>query len=258
MAWSASTTTTDPDTRQETIPCPICDGNTFTPLFEKAGEPFVQCNSCGLVLINPRPAAEHVATTYDRDYTQGYIRKQDKKLKRISRWVKRIQNGHVPQGRWLDIGCSAGFVVHCARMAGFDAYGVDIEPTGIDFARRHFGLDNVFAGTLEERGFPNAHFDVISAYELIEHVPDVNRLLEEIRRLLAPGGLVEIRTPDAGHWRVRNRLESWEAILPSEHLYYFSRDSLARLLEKHGLKIIRQRFSLKPGLKIYATHAGAH
>lgn len=49
---------------------------------------------------------------------------------------------------------------------------------------------------------------------------------------------------------------NWETILPSEHLYYFNRDSLARLLEKHGLKIIRQRFSLQPGLKIYATHAG--
>ena len=257
MAWGTATARVDSDTRWETIPCPVCDHTEFTPLFEKAGEPFVRCNGCRLVLINPRPVPEQVATTYDRDYTQGYIRKQDKKLKRISRWVKRIRKAYVPQGRWLDIGCSAGFVVHCARQAGFDAWGVDIEPNAIEFARSHFGLDNVFTGALEERGFPNAHFDVISAYELIEHVPDVNRLLQEIRRLLAPGGVVEIRTPDAGHWRVRNRLETWEAVLPSEHLYYFSRDSLSRLLKNHGLEIIRQRVSLKPGLKIYATHAGA-
>lgn len=257
MAWGATTARSGPDTRRETIPCPVCAGNLYTPLFEKAGETFVQCDACRLVLINPRPTPEQVATTYDRDYTQGYIRKQDKKLRRIGRWVNRIRKGYMPQGRWLDIGCSAGFVVHCAGEAGFDAYGVDIEPTAIEFARNHFGLVNVYTGTLEEHGFPNAHFDVISAYELIEHVPDVNRLLQEIRRLLAPGGIIEIRTPDAGHWRVRNRLETWEAILPSEHLYYFSRDCLARLLEKHGLQIIRQRLSLKPGLKIYATRKGA-
>ena len=78
--------------------------------------------------------------------------------------------------------------------------------------------------------------------------------MAEISRLLAPRGIVEIRTPDAGHWRVPAQQETWEAILPSEHLYYFNRRTLGQLLEKHGLEIIRQRPSLKPGLKIYAAH----
>jgi 2-polyprenyl-3-methyl-5-hydroxy-6-metoxy-1,4-benzoquinol methylase len=243
--------------RWELVPCPVCGAATFERLFEKGGEPFVQCTACGLILINPRPPREVIAATYNSAYTLDYIRKQDRKLRRIRRWVKRIQRAYVRHGRWLDIGCSAGFVMHCARQAGFEAWGVDVEPAATAYARSRLGLDHVYTGALEAQAFPAGHFDVISAYELIEHVPDPDRLVAEISRLLAPHGIVEIRTPDAGHWRLPARLETWEAVLPSEHLYYFTRRTLGRLLMKHGLEVIHRRLSLKPGLKIYAAHRPA-
>ena len=254
MAWDTTRTRVGEGARWETIPCPVCDSTAFEHLFEKGGEPFVKCASCTLIMINPRPVLSHIGDTYNPAYTQGYINKKEKKLRRTRRWVKRIRNSGASSGRWLDIGCSAGFVVVCARQAGYDAYGIDIEPSAIAYARSQLELEHVFTGVLEEQSFPDGYFNVISAYELIEHVPDLNRFTCEMARLLAPHGIIEIRTPDAGHWRTPRRLEQWDAILPSEHLYYFTRETLSRLLEKHGLRIARQRLSLKPGLKVYATH----
>lgn len=255
MAWDNTRRRVDAHTRWEEIACPVCDGEAFTFLFEKLGEPFVRCEGCGLVMINPRPVFAEVQRTYDADYSRGYVRKRAKKLRRIGRWVRRIRRRHAARGRWLDVGCSAGFVVYCAQRAGFEAWGVDVEPAGLEYGRRELGLEHLHQGLLEEQRFPGGHFDVISAYDLIEHVPDLNAFVAELARLLAPEGVLDIRTPDVGHWRVPRRLETWEAILPSEHLYNFDRRTLTRLLARHGLAVVECRFNLKPGLKVCARHA---
>ncbi len=239
----------------EHINCPVCDHDAFTPMFELKGEQFVRCNHCQLAMINPRPVYAQVAETYDQDYSQGYSLKTEKKLKRARRWVKRVQSDFVKSGRWLDIGCSIGIAVRAAKDAGFEAHGIEVEGWGLDYGRQELGLENLVQGMVEEHGYPDAWFDVISMYEVIEHVPDLNRFVAELKRILKPGGVLDIRTPDIGHWRVPKDLPSWDAIKPSEHLYYFTSDTLSKLLARHGLNVVKKRLSLKPGLHVYAQHA---
>jgi 2-polyprenyl-3-methyl-5-hydroxy-6-metoxy-1,4-benzoquinol methylase len=240
----------------EQIDCPVCGSSDFKKLFEKQGEPYVRCNECGLVMINPRPVyAEHVVNTYDEDYSAGYMSKAKKKVRRFTKWVKRVQRFGKKSGRWLDVGCSAGFVLESAMKQGFDVYGIDVEAYGVEMARKRLSIATVYQGFLEDCELPENYFDVISVYEVIEHIPTVNEFVASLKRLLAPGGVIDISTPDVGHWRVPKDLKSWKPILPSEHLYNFDRYTLKKLLEKHGLKVVKQRFNLKPGLKFYATHA---
>lgn len=254
MVWDKSKIRARAATRWETIPCPVCAGTHFTALFKVQEEPFVRCQGCGLILINPRPLYAQVLETYDADYSQGYVNKAPSKRRRAARHIRRIGK-YVRGGRWLDVGCSAGFIVEAARKAGYEAHGVDVEEWGVRYAREELGLANVVAGLLEDQHYPDGHFDVITAYEVIEHVPDLNGFVAELARLLAPGGVIEIRTPDVGHWRTPKPLETWEAILPSEHLYYFSHATLAKLLEKHGLTVCKRGFNLKPGIKVLVRHA---
>jgi 2-polyprenyl-3-methyl-5-hydroxy-6-metoxy-1,4-benzoquinol methylase len=237
----------------EQIDCPVCGSSSFTLLFEKRGEPFAECRSCALVLINPRPVQARLMDTYTHDYSKHYARKAGKKLRRCRRWVRRVKK-HVDCGRWLDVGCSAGFVALAAQEAGYEAWGVDVENWGIQYGQDVLRLQNLYPGTLEDQRFPSGFFNVISLYDVIEHVPDLNSLTAELKRLLAPGGVIDIITPDIGHWRTPKKLSAWDEIKPSEHLYYFNKETLERLLNNHGLTIVQKRFHFKPSLRVYVKH----
>ncbi len=244
-----------PDPPWETILCPVCDSDEFEHLFELRGEPFVRCQRCTLTLINPRRSSGALSETYDAAYSAAYVGKAGKKLKRSRRRVKRLKREYRLEGRWLDVGCSAGFVVKAAEEAGFEAYGVDIETGGIEYGRSVLGLTHLACGSLEEQRYPEGHFSAISAYDVIEHVPDVREFVRELKHVLAPRGVIDIGTPDIGHWRVPRELSTWKEFKPSEHLYYFDRATLERLLNDAGLRIDHVRFALKPGLKVCARHA---
>jgi len=239
---------------QDPIDCPVCAGQSFSPLFIKNDEPFVRCNVCQLMLINPRPVLGQVQQTYDSEYSEHYIKKADKKLKRCAKWVQRVQRKFTQQGRWLDVGCSAGFVVAAAHNAGFDAYGVEIEPAAVKYANEVLKLPNVVAGVLEKQDYSSEFFDVVSLYDVIEHVPDLNLIVAELKRILAPNGVIEIRTPDVGHWLTPKDLSSWKEVKPSEHLYYFDHSTLGQIFANHGLAVANRRLMFKPALDVYFKH----
>ena len=244
-----------PDSAWETIACPVCGSDDFRHLFELQGEPFVRCKRCTLALINPRPTPSSLRERYDEAYSAAYVRKSEKKLKRSRHRVKRLKREYRLDGRWLDVGCSAGFVVKAAEEAGFEAHGVDIEASGIEYGRNTLGLERLACGALADQRYPDGHFNAISAYDVLEHVPALRIFVRELKRILAPGGVIDIGTPDIGHWRVPQALSTWNELKPSEHLYYFDRTTLRRLLSGNGLCIDRVRFALKPGLKVCARHA---
>lgn len=240
---------------REKIPCPVCGSDDFTLMFRKQEEAVVRCDACTLVLVNPRRSAAAAGGAYNQNYSGGYAVKGDKKLRRCRRWVNRVRRRYGANGRWLDIGCSVGYVVKAASEAGYEAYGIDIEPWALDYGRTRLQLDNLREGALENQRFPDHFFQVISLYDVIEHLPDLNSLVAELKRILAPAGVIDIITPDIGHWRVPRALDTWGDIKPLEHLYYFSLGTLSRLLNKHGLRVVKKRFHLKPALRVYVQHA---
>jgi 2-polyprenyl-3-methyl-5-hydroxy-6-metoxy-1,4-benzoquinol methylase len=240
---------------QELINCPVCSGTKFNHLFDKDTEPFVRCVQCQLTLINPRPTFDQISKKYDAKYSENYTKKYVKKRKRATKRVKRLRRANKCLGKWLDVGCSAGFVVEAAQNQGFSAFGIDLEKAGIEYGRNVLGLTNLVEGTLGDHQYPSQYFDVISIYDVIEHVPDLNLFLSEVKRILKPQGVVDVGTPDIGHWRVPKDLPTWNEFKPSEHLYYFNKSTLSQLLEKYKLRILTRRFALKPSLKITISHA---
>ena len=235
-------------------PCPLCLSSRLEELFSLERERFVRCGNCQLTHINPKPNTKTIRSTYLRGYSDSYQKKFVKKIKRAKRHVRRIKNRLRRNGRWLDIGCSAGFIVKACRDDGFEGFGIDIDPEGIAYAKKNLNLNTVQLGTLEELCFQAQSFDVISAYDVIEHVENLHTFTAEMKRLLAPRGLIDLVTPDIGHWTVPRHLKFWKEIKPSEHLYYFNKENLSQLLNQHGLHIIQTRFSLKATLKVIVTH----
>lgn len=233
----------------EYVNCNLCGADDTEFLFIKDNCRVVRCKRCGLAYINPRVAKEQLKDRYAGDYSLGYIAKVASKRKRAKKIVKRIFK-FKKKGRFLDIGSSAGFILEAARERGFEPYGVEISPHALRYAREKLEL-NVFDAYLEDAHFPDDFFDVVTMYSLLEHLPDPHKLLKDVSRIIKHDGLIEIWTPNIGHRRARRMGREWQNIIP-DHLYYFSLETLKKMLEKAGLRLYKNQFTLKDGLKVYA------
>lgn len=137
--------------------------------------------------------------------------------------------------RILDIGCFNGFFVKELRDQGLDAKGIDFNRKALEFGRTFYELDgHIFSNTLAELDQQGEQFDAITLFEVIEHLEDFAGLIEQSLRLLKPGGVIIISTP--------NSKMSWRPDLdsPPHHLSRFSPASLQRLMENFGLKVLYQ------------------
>jgi len=219
---------------QQSIKCNICGNDVTSILITKNGYNIYQCASCGLAFTWPQPSA--IDEQYDSSYFDLYRRRRAFRLRRGDARLKRIELLTKP-GRLLDIGCSLGYFVEAANARGWTASGVEISPYAAQEAR-DLGLD-VKTGILEDAGYADGSFDCVTMWDVLEHVPDPTQHMLEVRRILSDGGFVVIGTPDLGHVLFRMKRERWRHLKPSEHIFYFKKSSISRLLEKTGFRIVK-------------------
>ncbi len=232
------------------INCNICDQNSGKELHVIRNFRIVRCPHCGLIYMNPRPVWDKQHEIYtNQDYSRGYIAKKESKRRRARKILRGIVR-YKKSGRFLDVGCSAGFILEAARAQGFDTYGIEISPAGIKHAKEELKL-NVFPGFLEDAHYPDAYFDVITMYHVIEHVPDPLKIFKEIRRVIKPDGLLEVWTPNVGHRDVLFFGPKWKNFI-KDHFYFFDVGTIGKMLDKVGMRVLKNQFTLKDGLKVYA------
>ena len=141
--------------------------------------------------------------------------------------------------------------MEAARESGFEAFGIDLDPVSLSYARKHFPHNQYFHGRIEDYR-DQGLFDVIYCSEVIEHVGDANKFLAATVRLMKPGALLYLTTPDISHWRRPRDLNRWDAFCPPAHCLYFNPENLTTLLTCHGLQVIKRHWAWKPGIKFYA------
>jgi SAM-dependent methyltransferase len=139
----------------------------------------------------------------------------------------------LPAPRLLDIGCAHGFMLDAARQRGWEVVGIEISPAASTARARGF---TVYDRPLEQVNLPGGSFDVITAIDVIEHVPDVRRFTLELYRILKPGGVLLIVTPDVGSSTAKIMKNAWPHY-KQEHLGYFTKGSLSMLLRRSGLTV---------------------
>ncbi len=139
----------------------------------------------------------------------------------------------ISRGSLLDVGCGTGEVLLAARERGWRAQGVEPERTAAEMATGR-GLP-VRVAKLEQADLPQRSFDVVSAFHVLEHLPDSRAFLRTLSRWARPGGYVTIEVPN---WRSvqRRRLgASWPGLRPREHLVHFTPTTLQRCFRAAGL-----------------------
>jgi SAM-dependent methyltransferase len=223
--------------------CPICNGGPAVTWIRRGEFSIVRCSRCGFRFLDPQPTPEQLRCLYGESYFQnsesvgrGYSGYIDEAENVRETFRRRLRHLPLPMGRpkLLDIGAAAGFFVEQARRVGWEACGIEPSEWAARYARERLGQP-VTTGTIEDQAYEPATFDVVTMWEVIEHLPDPRAVLAEAHRILKPGGQLILSTPDAGSTVARlsgRRWLGWSKV--PEHLHFFDRQSLDRLLRDCG------------------------
>ena len=234
------------------LACLLCGGRSREVMHGRAPYQIVRCRECSLVFTLPRLAPDELRAMYQTDYWKSEAAKDfgytdylaDEPLyvrtfRMRGRWIARQRP---PPGRLLDVGCAAGFALTAMRELGYDVHGVELSQPMADVARQRIGADRIHCGVLEdverERLF-GGRFDVITMFDVVEHVEDPIALLACARRLLAPGGVLVIETQDVSSLFAKLLGIRWQHYKFQEHLYHFDPRTVRVLLGKAGLDLVR-------------------
>jgi 2-polyprenyl-3-methyl-5-hydroxy-6-metoxy-1,4-benzoquinol methylase len=200
----------------------------------------VQCQRCGLVYTDPRPNDHDIVETYQAVEDPLYLEEREGRVLTFERHLKPLERlTRPPNGRpLLDVGCYTGVFVEIAARHGWEAWGVDPSRWAVEQAQAQ-GL-HVIQGTLETADLPEAKFDVVTMWDVIEHVTDPCGTLQQAYRLLKPGGLVVVHTMDIDSPFARLMGGRWPWLMEM-HIYYFSRRTLRAMLEQCGFQVLSDR-----------------
>lgn len=230
-------------------PCPLCGGRDLAPHWDCGSFRFARCLSCGLIQQNPQPEASAVLARYDESYLAYEEERQfdyrdlellalaDLRFEEAAAPLRRRAEAEGRLPRVLDVGCATGALLADFRERGWEAVGVEACAPAAAYGRKRFGLD-IRASTLEAARLPSASFEVLHASHLVEHLNEPAAFLKEAARLLAPGGLLVLATPNADGLQARLLGPEWRSAI-YDHLCLFSRRSLPDLLARKGFAVER-------------------
>jgi 2-polyprenyl-3-methyl-5-hydroxy-6-metoxy-1,4-benzoquinol methylase len=230
-------------------PCPVC-GRTASRVFHQTTYPehgypgeFIlrRCEGCGLLFNSPRLDLDELGRLYGRNY-YFFQRKDSREFERIVAMYQRtvgLIDANRIEKRCIDIGCGRGYFPAILTRLVWDAGGIEISPEAAAYARGTFGLD-VFTGTVEQyaSSTESKQFPLVTAIDVIEHVPSPADFVAAAARIVAPRGTLIIDTPNAAAHNIAAKGVRWKGFNPF-HIYLLSVENLATLLARNGMTVER-------------------
>ncbi|HWR00108.1 MAG TPA: class I SAM-dependent methyltransferase [Candidatus Methylomirabilis sp.] len=229
-----------------TLSCPSGEpGHVGRRVFSKGTWSFFRCGQCRHLWTDPIPTEQELAAYYDRGYffgdpdKRGYTDYDEDKKSVAGDFQKSLDRlaSLKPQRGWLlDIGAATGFFIQLARTMGWRVSGVELSNDAALIAQQR-GLD-VVQGTLEEHLERFRQVDVVTMWDVVEHIREPFAFFKEVRGCLAPDGLLMFGTPQGDSLFARVMGRYWTLIAPPQHIHYFSLESITRALNNAGFEIV--------------------
>ncbi len=231
--------------------CPLC-GGALSRWFTACDTNVDRCPACGLAMLNPQPDDATLDRIYGATYFIGSTTPEmHREVNALKRATAGLQLDEIAAhsggtgGRLLEVGCGLGNFLLEARARGYRVNGIDVSESAVTAANRALGEPLARAGRLEDMGLAAASFDVVALADVIEHVRDPRAFLAVVHDLVRPGGLVFLTVPSLDSLSAR-LMGRWWVEFKHEHLYYFDRATISRLLRESGFGDI----AVTPGHKV--------
>ncbi len=233
--------------------CPNCGKDDFTVLLESnmkeddfqediatvymlPGDKYgrhVKCRNCQLIYVNPIEKAGKINQNYSERKNVDASIIQESRLHAAKSQVGLIKK-YKNSTSLLDIGCGEGFFLSNASKTGYTTKGIELSQDAATYAKREFGLD-IEVRHFEGSQFPENCFDVVTLWQVLEHLPYPLTTLKQVYRILKPGGLVIVSTPDIRSTTARIFRKRWWNITRL-HINQFTTNTLKDILENAGFK----------------------
>lgn len=231
--------------------CPLCESTNISEKKDFNSINLLSCEDCGLVFSEKIPSEKELCEFYDSDKeTRANYFSPITKL----RYEELLNQFEVfrSSGNLLEVGAGNGYFLEIAQEKKWNIHGTEVSENCIDKCiKKEIQLDK---GQLSELKYPDNHFDVIVAIELIEHLIDPKKFVQECYRILRPGGLMYVTTPNFNSILRYKLKDQYDVISYPNHLMYFTQKTLTKLFEDQqfatkkikttGYSFTRQKTSL--------------
>jgi 2-polyprenyl-3-methyl-5-hydroxy-6-metoxy-1,4-benzoquinol methylase len=235
--------------------CPVCSSTSINPLLtikdhSVSKEEYVvwQCASCELRFTQDVPDADSIGQYYQsEDYIshtnteKGFINKLYQRVRNFTLEQKAglIKKYTKPKGNLLDLGAGTGAFLATMKGKGWNITGVEPDEGARQQAKKLFDLHLKTPNVLPQ--LPDASFDAITLWHVLEHVHQLHDYIEQLKRLLKGDGKIFIAVPNYTSVDAQQYGNYWAAYDVPRHLYHFAPRSIQKLMQLHELKVIEQK-----------------
>ncbi len=245
---------------EENLQCCLCETADSETLYTLEDFSVVRCVNCGLVFLAIAVDRAHLEEMYDDQYfderreyffDNPIVEKsnvsENPTIQSFCSGLSLIEQ-YASRGRLLDVGCAVGVFLSLAKDAGWEAHGVDISNYAVSYCRDTLG-HKAYCGDLRDIGLPDREYDVVTLWDVIEHLVDPVAQLKEAHRILKKDGIVLVDTPNEDSL-IRSVARAMYIVTGGSfkypvrklyhhfHLFYFNRDTLRTVFEKSGFTLV--------------------
>jgi 2-polyprenyl-3-methyl-5-hydroxy-6-metoxy-1,4-benzoquinol methylase len=228
--------------------CRLCHHEFSSVCFIKDSFTLVRCLSCGLVSVSNPPSKAEIERLYSfaSGYHVGFCDDNSPEVRyyvnQARYYYSRLQK-YKTEGRILDIGCSAGLFLEVTREHGWDSYGIEISKDTAELARKRGGI-KIVMGSLDQTRFRPKFFDVITMWDVVEHVEDPTHMMTIVHSILKDDGIIALSTPNIDglfpkiSYIISKFTKDWPHPEPPYHLFQFSKKTLQKLLHLARFEVL--------------------
>ena len=231
--------------------CLVCQNESAAFFVRKNGWDLHKCQKCGLIFVFP--IGSELQTRTEKS---GHNENWEATEETFSRYLEILESFQPKKGKLFDVGAATGVFIEMAQKRGWDASGIELLSHNAAAGEQQQKA-SIVHGNFEEYQEGEEYFDALTFWDVLEHFAHPEKAMQNALRMLRPGGILAINTPDAASFLAKMMGKRWHLLVPPSHLHCFNAKNAKYFLEQYGFELIYagrvgKKFSLRNIFRVLA------